>query len=64
MLIDKDDVIQMFCELSTEVMHKKFNCNIPADCFCEWGNEENRNFQFDERITDFIKEAVKEKLER
>ena len=45
-------------------MDKKFKYTIPADCFCnEFPRSKIKNhFCFDEKIIEFIEEAVEEKL--
>jgi hypothetical protein len=37
-------------------MEKHFNYKIPADCFC--GNYQEKLFQFDEQVIDFIEKSV------
>ena len=62
--MNKDQVIKKFCELSGTVMRKKFKCSIPADCFCGENNSTCGDFQFEQCIIDFIKEAINEKLDK
>ena len=61
-----EEVIKEFCELSTEVMDKIFDCRIPADCFCKMRIRGNDFFgyQFADEIMEFIQAAVQEKIER
>ena len=56
--MQKDDIIQDFCELSTLVGdHMQYS----HDCFC---NETTVHFKFDKEIMQFIKDAVREKIRR
>ena len=62
-------VLVEFCDLSTWVMGKAFNYSVPADGFCDhcvssYGKEERKNFCFGSEITEYIRKAVKEKMER
>jgi len=60
--MNKDQVIERFCILSTKVMSQQFKSQIPADCFCSLTPF---HFQvFDERIIEFIESAVEEKLNK
>ena len=49
------------CKLTTKVGNKVFNCEIPFDCWC--GLLSDENFQFDEKIIEFIKDAVDKAIE-
>ena len=58
----KDIVILRLCRLTTLVMAKKFHYLEPADCFCTVGYQPE--FQFSEKILEFLEAAVAEKLAR
>ena len=53
----KDQVLSGLCEISSQV-GDHFKNQLPADCFCN----EDSHFQFDEKILNFIREAVQEKI--
>ena len=70
--LHKDEVIERFCLLSRDVA-EHFSFIHSADCFCGksgcWGSEGygptiSEGYRFDSVITDFIKTAVAEKIER
>jgi len=60
------EVIKRFCALSTEVMNKKFNNQVSADCFCAQSPFNRPDliqfYHFDEQIIAFIENAVRERL--
>ncbi len=58
----KEEVIERFCKLSTEVNVNIFDFDIPSDCFC-LKNFNPKYFQFDEKILNFIEDAVKTKID-
>lgn len=61
--ITKQEAIEQLCELSSTVGALAFRHKIPHDCFCEESKGKFcESFQFDQRIIDYIKEAVEEKL--
>jgi hypothetical protein len=63
--MEKQEILERFCQLSTTVMEEKFKCQEPADCFCnEYNYRQNLNFQYSEKIMDFITKAVHEKLDQ
>jgi len=62
MNLDKLEVIQRFCELSSNVGMVKFKHQIPHDCFCGDNNITQGSFQFGEEVLEFITDAVNEKL--
>lgn len=62
--MDKSDVIQHFCELASTVGEVKFEHKIPHDCFCKDSCYSFGDFQFDEEVLKFIKDAVDEKLNK
>jgi hypothetical protein len=55
----KQQVIEQFCRLSTEV-GEHFHHHHAHDCFCM----ERRNFAFSEEILNFIVRAVQEKIDK
>jgi hypothetical protein len=56
-------VIIGFCCLSKQIAGEAFDFQEPADCFC--GDKPiDVNFQFSQKVMDFIKIAVKEKIQR
>ena len=57
--MNRQGVITRFCILSAFVMQEKFDCQIPADCFC---GSQVENFQFSEKIMEFIEQAVRDSL--
>jgi hypothetical protein len=58
----KKEVLERLCELTAEVMRRKFNYEKAADCFC--GKTPQHDFRFDREVLEFIAEAIREKLER
>jgi len=60
----RQDVLQRLCSLCHAVNAKHFEFNTPSDCFCEHRPHSDINFQFSEKIIEFIESAVNEKLER
>ena len=54
----KQEVRIRFCNLSKKVGNDIFNNRIPHDCFCDDGTPLVKNFQFDEKILEFIETAV------
>jgi len=56
----KQQVLERFCALSSKVMEDHFKCAIPADCFCDING--HTFIEFDEKIIQFIEDAVQEKL--
>ena len=67
--MERNEVLERLCSLTSEVMRRKFGAAVPADCFCAKGVE-NRNilqtlnidFQFSESVLSFIETTVREKL--
>jgi hypothetical protein len=55
----REEVIKRLCALSAEVMCSRFKYQEPADRFCNV----QCNFQFSERVVEFIESAVREKLQ-
>lgn len=58
----KQEVLMSLCSICHSVMDKKFDYMEPADCFCVGSSDSN--FQFSPKVLDFIRDAVREKLER
>lgn len=65
----RDQVLERFCNLTTEVMKKRFNAMEAADCFC--GTQDltayfkaGCTYQFSEKIVKYIEDAVREKLQK
>ena len=63
MNLDKLEVIQRFCKLSSKVGEVKFKHKIPQDCFCNEKCYNQNYFQFGEEVLEFIEDAVKDRLE-
>jgi hypothetical protein len=59
-LFTKQEVIEKFCILSTDVMKKVFDNQYPADCFC--GEKEYHHYQFSDEVMSFIENAIKEAI--
>lgn len=53
----RDDVMRRLCKITSEVMADKLNCTVPADCFCS--DSMTRDFEFSERVLDFIEDACR-----
>lgn len=62
MKLTKQEVIERFCKLSSDVMTRKFECEEPADCFC--GQKTSFDYRFSSEIMGYIELAVMEKIER
>ena len=58
----KEEVIAAFCHLATRVGNDVFKNEFAHDCFCGQNFLANHNFQFDEKIINFISEAIDEKI--
>lgn len=59
----KLEVIAMFCKLSEEVGHY-FHSEFAYDCFCPANIRDSFSYQYEDKIIDFIRSAVAEKIER
>lgn len=61
-MLTKQQIIEEFCTLATEVNDKVFGYSVASDCFCT--KDESSDYRFEEEVLDFIKDAVKEKIEK
>jgi len=59
----KDEVISQFCQIARLVQNADLQGDA-ADCFCRDGDGHHINFQFSDKYTAFVLNAVAEKLER
>jgi hypothetical protein len=57
----QQETIEAFCALLSEVRNEVFLNKYAADCFCQ-GHQPG--FQHEDIVFIFIKQAVKEKIER
>lgn len=62
MNIDKEEVVQRLCELTSKVGSVKFSHTIPHDCFCEDSKPDDNYFQFDEEVLEYIVDTVNARL--
>ena len=60
--LSEEQVIERLCGLATLVGGKKFNHELPHDCFCQCNEVHGCGFQFDEQIIKFIEAAVLKEL--
>ena len=65
---DSQQIIKELCEQANKV-GQYFNHQYAHDCFCIVPHgmtsvEYNKHFQFEDKILDFIKVAIHEKMER
>jgi hypothetical protein len=64
----KDEVVERFCELSREAQQfiRVRDGDLPAaDCFCFRSDDRHESeFQYEQRVSDFIEQAVREKIAR
>lgn len=58
---EKSDVISSLCSLVSEIARAHHH-EFLADCFCEHSSMSPENFRFDERILDYIRNAVRSKI--
>lgn len=70
------DVIRALCEIKGEVAEKVYDYHYASDCVCgdprsiiwgedtEWPNSWRGSFRHDDEVIDFIRDAVREKIER
>ena len=67
MFLKREEIIRKFCQLSKDVMVKRFHARIPADCFCDIDNtfdSQSDKIVFDSKVFEFIEDAVNEKIIR
>ena len=62
--MNKQQVIKRFCKLASEVASIKFHNGFASDCFCGLNKLKIGDFRFEEKVFQFIEEAVKEKLNK
>lgn len=60
-MLTKQQIIEEFCTLATEVNEKVFDYSVATDCFCT--TEDSCDYRFEQEVLDFIKDAVKGKVE-
>lgn len=56
--LNKSDVIKKLCKLVSTVGNEKFECNLPADCFCR----DMAGFRVDDEVIKFIEQAVNKEI--
>lgn len=61
-VMTKQEVIEKLCELCTIVGREKFESHYAHDCFCGRNPYKIGGFQFSQEVIDFVKEAIREKL--
>lgn len=61
-MVTKQETIEELCGVATKVNDKVFDYSLATDCFCT--KEESSDYRFEERVLEFIKEAVNEKIDR
>lgn len=59
--LTKQEVIESFCNLATDVNSTVFDYKLASDCFC--GAPCSGDYRFDSEILDFIVDAVQNKIE-
>jgi len=63
--MEKKEVIEKLCDLSSKVGAEIFKELEPHDCFCGMNKlSDDWHYQFSEKVFNFIKEAVEEKIAR
>ena len=66
--LTKKETIANLCFLATTIGENVFENKIPHDCFCGENEETEKDylggFQMDSEIIEYIKTAVREKIER
>lgn len=65
--MEKAKIVAEYCKLSATVAGQVFKCAHAADCFC--GDFESRvgglwNYQYEDAVLDYIREAVYERMKR
>jgi hypothetical protein len=60
----KDTVISRLCSLCSYVAETEFNNSISSDCFCNVKQTDSNVFYFDEKILEYIEDAVFARLRR
>lgn len=66
MNIRKDEVIKRLCALGTHVAERVYENQRPSNCFCGENplTKDIPSFQYSDKVLDFIRDAVYEKIER
>lgn len=62
--MNREELIKVFCEITSNVWHKRFNNDITCDCFCGYSPYAPSHPIVNAHIINFIREAVGEKLEK
>ena len=60
----KQKVIEELCSLSADIGREVYHNKYSYDCFCGYNHKDDKHFQFNHIILDFIKQAVNEKIKR
>lgn len=61
--MEKQEVIERFCQLSRKVNKEIFKFHRAADCFCNHVPQLS-NFQFEEEVIKFIEDSVQEAINK
>lgn len=56
--MNKQEVIERLCKLTSKVANEKFKWDLPADCVCGVRSLSGADYRFDERVLKFIEDAV------
>lgn len=62
MTLTKQEVIERFCKISSEVNEAVYGWNVCSDCFC--GDFESEDYRFDEEVLRTIECAVEEAIDK
>lgn len=64
MTLTQKEVQGKLCEISARVAQEIFKWDVPADCFCSLrsGNLTEQDFSYDQRVIDFIRNAVEKEI--
>lgn len=61
----EEEVLTAYCSIGDKVMRQVFHCQHPADCICvRRQRHELMNFEYSDKVLDFIRAAVEEKIKR
>lgn len=58
----RQDVLEALCSLASRINCDVFDYKYASDCFCDL--EKSAHYSFDEKIIDFIEQAVNEKIRK
>ena len=59
----KQDVIERFCALASEVGGEVFHYSYASDCFCGKNKPMPDGFHFDDAVLEWIEEAVRARID-